>query len=41
MHRRMQWRALFVILTLLLTLVGPPLALAEITQVQMGVDGMI
>ncbi|GIX49731.1 MAG: hypothetical protein KatS3mg131_3942 [Candidatus Tectimicrobiota bacterium] len=39
MNRRMQQVALFIGLALVLAL--PPLALAQITRVQMGVDGMI
>lgn len=41
MNKRIQQITILLGLALALALVMPPLAMAEITQVQMGVDGMI
>ncbi len=41
MNNRNQQITILLGLALALALVMPPLAMAEITQVQMGVDGMI
>lgn len=41
MHTRIPYLSRLIGLTLALALVVAPIALAEITQVQMGVDGMI
>ena len=41
MNKRIQQITILLGLALALAVVMPPLAMAQITQVQMGVDGMI